>query len=55
MVSPARNREAVVHLERALHVSQRRACKVINQPRSTQRYASARPAKDAKLVAGLRR
>ena len=55
MVSPARKREAVVHLERELHVSQRRACKVINQPRSTQRYASARPAKDAKLVAELRR
>lgn len=55
MVSPARKREAVAHLERKLQVSQRRACKVISQPRSTQRYASARPAKDAKLTAELRR
>ena len=55
MVSPARKREAVAHLERKLQVSQRRACKVINQPRSTQRYASKRPARDAKLAAELRR
>ena len=55
MVSPARKREAVAHLERKLQVSQRRACKVIQQPRSTQRYASTRSAKDAKLAAELRR
>ena len=55
MVSPARKREAVAHLERKLQVSQRRACKVINQPRSTQRYACTRPARDAKLAAELRR
>lgn len=54
-MSPARKREAVAHLERKLQVSQRRACKVIDQPRSTQRYASARPARDAKLTAELRR
>ena len=55
MVSPARKREAVKHLEGKLQVSQRRACKVIRQPRSTQRYAAQRPGKDAKLVAELRR
>ena len=55
MVSPARKREAVKHLEAKLQVSQRRACKVIRQPRSTQRYAAQRPGKDAKLVAELRR
>jgi transposase InsO family protein len=55
MVSPARKREAVAHLEHKLQVSQRRACKVINQPRSTQRYASVHPTKDAKLAAELRR
>ena len=54
MVSPARKREAVTHLERKLRVSQRRACRVINQPRSTQRYAARRPARDAKLAAELR-
>lgn len=55
MVSPARKREAVAHLESKLQVSQRRACKIISQPRSTQRYASMRPARDAKLAAELRR
>lgn len=53
-MSPARKREAVTHLERKLRVSQRRACRVINQPRSTQRYAARRPARDAKLAAELR-
>lgn len=55
MVSPVRKREAVAHLERKLQVSQRRACKIINQPRSTQRYEARRPARDAKLAAELRR
>lgn len=54
-MSPARKREAVAHLERKLQVSQRRACKVIGQPRSTQRYAARRPARDAKLASELRR
>lgn len=39
MVGPARKREAVGHLQRRLELSERRACKVVGQPRSTQRYA----------------
>ena len=39
MVGPVREREAVGHLQRALEMSERRACKVVGQPRSTQRYA----------------
>jgi len=54
VVSPARKREAVRHLEKKLQVSQRRACKVIRQPRSTQRYKAQRPSQDAKLVSELR-
>jgi putative transposase len=38
MVSPTRRREAVKHLVRRFHVSERRACKVVDQHRSTQRY-----------------
>ena len=38
MVSPARRREAVRHLVRRFHVSERRACRVLGQRRSTQRY-----------------
>jgi len=40
MVSPARRREAVDQSQAALAVSQRRACQVIGQPRSTQRYVA---------------
>ena len=39
MVSPARRRAAVHYLVRRHKVSERRACKVICQHRSTQRYA----------------
>jgi putative transposase len=38
MVSPARRRAAVHYLVRRHRVSERRACKVIGQHRSTQRY-----------------
>jgi len=51
VVSPARKREAVMHLESALQVSRCRTCKNITQPRSTQRYQARRPAQDAKLIA----
>ena len=55
MVGPARKREAVVHLEGILEVSERRACAIIVQPRSTQRYRGRRRDKDAALAAELRR
>src|ERR1700687_5181756 len=38
MVSPARRREAIKHLVQRFHVSERRACRVLAQHRSTQRY-----------------
>jgi putative transposase len=37
-LSPTRRRAAVEHVRRHLGVSERRACKAIGQPRSTQRY-----------------
>ena len=55
MVGPARKREAVAHVEGVLEVSQRRACKVVLQPRSTQRYNGRKRSKDAALCAELRR
>jgi hypothetical protein len=36
-------------------VSQRRACEVIVQPRSTQRYRGRKRSKDAALAAELRK
>jgi putative transposase len=38
MVSPARRRDAVVYLVRRHRISQRRACRLVGQHRSTQRY-----------------
>ena len=55
MVSPARKRAAVTHLEGVLEVSPRRACAVIAQPRRTQRYRRRKRGKDAVLAAELRR
>lgn len=38
MVSPARRRVAVEHLQECFDASERRACRTVEQPRSTQRY-----------------
>ena len=55
MVSPERKRQAVDHLQAHCQASERRACKVTGQPRSTQRYHGRRRGKDAPLVAALGR
>ena len=38
MISPARRRQLVDHVQEQMDVSERRACRVLKQPRSTQRY-----------------
>ena len=38
MISPDRRRAAVEQVMEVLQVSERRACRVIGQPRATQRY-----------------
>lgn len=55
MVSPARRREAVVHLQESFEVGERRACRLLEQPRSTQRYEGKRPKKDRALIAAIHR
>ncbi len=50
MVSPARRREAVACLRDRHHVSERRACRVVGQPRNTQRYAAKRKDDEATIV-----
>ena len=42
-MSPSRQRTTVEHLQQKFDASQRRACRVMRQPRSTQRYESKRP------------
>jgi hypothetical protein len=49
-VSPARRRSAVAHVQRDVNVSERRACRALDQPRSTQRYRPREKADDAALL-----
>lgn len=53
-MSPVRRREAVAHLRTAFDVSERRACRVVRQPRSTHRYRCAKPLLDAPLAKAIR-
>ncbi len=49
-----RRREAVGYVCHRLEVSQRRACRVLSQPRETQRYQPHRVDQDKALVAAMR-
>jgi hypothetical protein len=49
-VSPARKRAAVEHLQEKHGASERRACEVVDQPRSTQRYTGHSREDEPRLV-----
>jgi putative transposase len=53
-VSPARRRSAVQHLQRVFGVSQRWACQLVGQHRSTQRHRPVQPDRDRVLRERLR-
>jgi putative transposase len=53
-VSPARRRRAVEHLQRVLGVSQRWACQLVGQHRSTQRHQPMEPDRNRALREQLR-
>jgi putative transposase len=53
-VSPARRRRAVTHLQQVFGVSQRWACRLVGQHRSTQRHQSVEPDPDRALREQLR-
>ena len=53
MVSPVRRRAAVAHLMHRFQVSERRACQVVGQHRSTQRYAVVAGDFELRLVARM--
>jgi transposase InsO family protein len=55
MVGPERKRQAVLHVQHELEVSERRACTTVQQPRSTQRYQGRKRKKDAELIKELHR
>src|SRR5829696_9882710 len=50
LLSPTRRRVAVEHVRRRLGVSERRACRVISQPRSSQRYVVHKAETDRRLA-----
>lgn len=50
MVSPARRRDAAAFLQRRHHISERRACAIVGQHRSTQRYEKVVPDYELRLV-----
>lgn len=55
MVTPERKRRAVITLQERFGVSQRRACRVLGQPRSTQRLPPPQPSdEEQRLRAWLR-
>lgn len=49
-MSPARRRKAVQHVQQACDVSERRACRTLSQPLSTQRYESRTKEDEFKLT-----
>ena len=55
MVGPGRRKEAVVYVCSRLPFSERRACKSLEQSRSSQRYQERRIERDAPLVASMHR
>ena len=53
-MSPARRRQAVTHLQQVFGVSQRWACQLVGQHRSTQRHQLVEPDPDRALRQQLR-
>lgn len=52
-MSPARRRDAVRFLVKRRRVSERRACRLLDQHRSTQRYERVAPEYELRLVARM--
>src|SRR5215212_5994035 len=50
LLSPARRRKAVLHVQKKFELSERRACQIVGQPRSTQRYVDRRAEGDRPLL-----
>ncbi|MDP7530135.1 MAG: IS3 family transposase, partial [Candidatus Scalindua sp.] len=52
LLSPAKRRCVIIHVQKTFSkiVSERRACKVLGQPRSTQRYSSGTSGDEERLV-----
>jgi transposase InsO family protein len=55
LISPASKRKAIERLCRKLGISERRACRILGQHRSTQRYRSTQLEKDKPLIRDMLR
>ena len=53
MISPARRRQLVDHVQEQMDVSERRACRVLKQPRFTQRYQTRQADDEEQLTARI--
>jgi len=53
VISPARRRQLVDHVQEQMDVSERRACRVLKQPRSTQRYQTRQADDEEQLTARI--
>lgn len=53
LLSPARRRDAANVVQHTHEVSERRACTVVNQPRSTQRYTPKKRDQDGVLLSAI--
>jgi putative transposase len=53
MVSPARRRDAAAYLVRKFRVSERRACRLLDQHRSTQRYRPVTSEEEQQLIKAM--
>ena len=52
-MSPTRRRSAAVHVQQDVGVSERRACRALGQPRSTQRYHPRKKSDEAALLKAI--
>jgi transposase InsO family protein len=50
MTSPAKRRQVVAEVQESFAVSERRVCRAIEQPRSSQRYVAQLPDRDQSLI-----
>ena len=53
-MSPARRRQAVAKVVAALGISERRACRALGQPRSSQRYVGTEREREEELLLRIR-
>ena len=52
-MSPAKRRRAIIQVQEQFAISERRACRLLAQPRSSQRYAQRQASDEEALAARI--